>query len=104
MNISPLKDTNLFIDISINMTVFIKNGHFCIIDKLPYEIPEHLAHRGYAVATMLPNDKNEYDKYVALSKFLINMKFLGCQYTNEIREQCKFMDQKISSTPVMKSQ
>ena len=79
------------------MSIFIKNGHFCVVQKNPIEIPEHYMHRGYAIISQKPNTQEECDKYVTLSNYLNNIKFLGCEYTDSINNVCKAMDENMTS-------
>lgn len=78
------------------MSIFIKNGHFCVVQKNPVEIPEHYMHRGYAIISQKPSTQEEFDKYVTLSNYLNNIKFLGCMYEDSINNACKEMEEMIT--------
>lgn len=77
------------------MSICIKHGHFCIVEKNPTEIPEQYTYRCYAITSGYPTTQIEYDKLVNLSNHLVNIKFLGCTYFEEINEECKQMDKNI---------
>lgn len=79
------------------MSVFIKKGHFCIIQKKPHEIQEHFMYRGYSIISQSPSSQEEFDKNNALSNYLVNIKFLGCSYSDQINDKCKVMDHSIFS-------
>lgn len=79
------------------MSIFMKNGHFCVVKKNPVEIPEHYVHRGYAIISQKPTTQEEFDKYESLSNYLNNIKFLGCSYDDSINTACKKMDEAITS-------
>ena len=78
------------------MSIFIKRGHFCVVQKNPTEIQERYMHRGYAVISKYSLTQEEFDKNVLLSNYLNNIKFLGCSYTNPINTLCKDMDNNIT--------
>jgi len=77
------------------MSVFIKNGYFCIINKNQTEIQENYVHRGYAVVSQQPKNQLAFDKYLLLSNYLSNYIFLRCSYTPNINKECKMMNEKI---------
>lgn len=77
------------------MSVFIKKGHFCVIQKNPVEIPEQYVHRGYSIISQYPQNQSEFDKYVNTSNFLNNIKFLGCSYCKKIDDLCIKMEENI---------
>lgn len=79
------------------MSIFMKNGHFCVVQKNPVEIPEQYTHRGYAIISKKPTTQEEFDKYVTLSNYLNNIKFLGCTYVDSINDACKEMDENMTS-------
>lgn len=74
------------------MSVFIKNGSFCVVEKNPNEIYEHYIHRGFAIVSKKPSNQKEFDDYCKLSNYLINIKFLGCKYNDVINRECNAMD------------
>lgn len=78
------------------MSVFIKKGHFCIVQNHTSEIPEKYFFRGYAIISNFPENQKEFDKYENLSNYLNNMKFLGCSYDNKINEDCRQMEAKLN--------
>lgn len=71
--------------------VFIKKGNFCIIEHPENEIPERFIFRGYAIVSQYPDNQKQFDYLSKLSNLLINNKFLGCSYGEEL-------DQKILTT------
>ena len=74
------------------MSVFIKDGFFCVINKNPIEIPEHFSYRGYAIISSKPSNQEEFDKYSKLSNYVINTKFYECNYNNNhIAQDCSNM-------------
>lgn len=77
------------------MSVFIKNGHFCFVQKNPNEISECYIHRGFSIVSKIPTTQQEFDRYELLSNYLGNIKFLGCSYTKKINEDCKNMDENL---------
>lgn len=79
------------------MSVFIKNGFFCIVQRNPNEIQEHFMHRGYAIVSQHPTSQPEFDKNVLLSNYFNNIKFLGCKYGESIHKLCREMASKMLS-------
>ena len=79
------------------MSIFIKNGHFCIVQKNLSEIQERYMYRGYAIVSKQPKTQQEFDKYTLLSNYLSNIKFLGCYYTNSINKLCEELDNNITT-------
>ena len=73
------------------MSVFIKNGNFIKIEINKNEIMERYFYRCYLIANQKPKNKEEYDKYVLLSNYLSNIKFLKCSYNEKIQSQCNEM-------------
>jgi hypothetical protein len=79
----------------INMSIFIKQGHFCIVQKNNIEVQEIYIYRGYAIISQFPKKQEEYDKYQNLSRYLVNIKFLKCYYNEKIEEECKKIDKNL---------
>ena len=82
------------------MSVFIKDGNFCIIPTNLYEIPERNTYRGYAIISQKPTNQNEFDKYYGLSNYLLNIKFLKCVYDDNIKNKCNEMEKNIMKSSV----
>lgn len=79
------------------MSVFVKNRYFCIISKNPSEIMEHFNFRGYAVISAQPKNRSDFDKYIRLSNYLRNIKFLGCSYSDKVNTLCQELECKMYS-------
>ncbi len=77
------------------MSICLKHGHFCFVEKNPAEIPEWFTYRCYAITSGCPKTQSEYDKLINLSNHLINIKFLGCTYSNKINDECAQIDKNI---------
>lgn len=74
------------------MSIFIKNNHFCLVKQNSAEILENFIHRGYAIISQSPKNQDEYNKYVRLSNYLINQKYLGCSYDEKTKADCLEME------------
>ncbi len=70
------------------MSIFIKNGCFCLIEKNPYEVNECYNYRGNIIVSQKPINQKEFDNCVKLSNYISNMKFLGCNYSEQIETEC----------------
>lgn len=66
------------------MSVFLKHGKFCIIEKNPNEILEKFVSRGYFVVSQNITSNTEYDEYVIYSNIFVNMKYDKCGYNATI--------------------
>ena len=73
------------------MSVFMHKRNFCIIQQNPDEIPEYFAYRGYLLVRQQPKTCEEFDEFVRLSNYVINIKFLHCFYSDDINEKCKML-------------
>jgi hypothetical protein len=71
------------------MSIFIKNGCFCLVEKNPNEVNECYIYRGNIIVSNKPSNQKEFDNYSKLSNYICNMKFLGCHYSKEIENECK---------------
>jgi hypothetical protein len=79
------------------MSIFIKKGHFCLVQKNSNEIQEHFVHRGFAIVSKCPTTREEFDKNVLLSNYLSNIKFMGCSYADSVNVLCKEMEKNLAT-------
>lgn len=77
------------------MSMFVKKGYFCIIPHEVSESHERYMTRGYAVISQYPKTFANFQKAIKLSRFVDNIKYLGCIYDKNIHEDCMEMEKKI---------
>lgn len=75
--------------------LFTKDGHFCVVEKEPSEVYERFMLRGYSIVSQKPKKHDEYDKYVLFSRYLSNIKYLGCIFNKSIHDICNTIEKKI---------
>jgi hypothetical protein len=73
------------------MSIFIKNGYFCLVERNQHEVPECYNYRGNLIVNQQPKNQKEFDNYIKLSNYSSNMKFLGCRYSKQIENDCNKM-------------
>lgn len=74
------------------MSVFIKNGFFCIVQQEFAELYEKYMYRGYIIVTQRPCNITSYNNIEKLSRYLCNIKYLSCVYSKNIHELCNVLD------------
>lgn len=82
------------------MSMFIKKGYFCVIPHENSESYEQYMLRGYAVVSQYPKTLANFQKALKLSRFVNNIKYLGCVYDKNTHETCAEMETKIYSSIV----
>lgn len=71
------------------MTLFKKGNYICLVFKDMNESKEYFIERGNFIVSQTPNNDNEYNNAVLFSKIHINVKYLSCNYDNNIMIQLK---------------
>lgn len=77
------------------MSVFMKNGNFCIVQKDESEIPENYFYRGYFIVSNNPQTQKEFDRLTTLSKYSSNIHHNKCEYSNDIHIVCSELESNI---------
>jgi hypothetical protein len=75
--------------------VFIKNGHFCNVSRDNAEVYERYMLRGFAIISNIPKTLDEYKQSVIHSRYLSNIKYLGCSFSKQIHDACEQLEKKI---------
>lgn len=65
------------------MSIFIKDGIYCVIHKDSCEVLEQFIQRCYIILNEHPMTEKEFKKAEILSHIMINQKYLGCKYYNK---------------------
>lgn len=77
------------------MSMFIKKGHFCIVPHEDSESYERYMARGYAIISQYPKTLINFQRIEQLSRYLDNIKYLGCIYNKNIHDECVKLEKRI---------
>lgn len=66
------------------MSIFIKDGYICWLDKEQYEPMEHFMERGNFVVSLKPENINSYNDAANYSRVIINVKYNGAKYNDDV--------------------
>lgn len=77
------------------MSVFVKNGFFCIVNAEQNEVDDHFTHRGYLIVSSKPSSDEELKKISMISMYAKYIKYFGCKYNEQIHTLCKKAEEKI---------
>ena len=77
------------------MSIFIKQGYVCKLEKDINEFDEHFQTRGLFLVSQKPTNQMEYQKAILFSRIYANYKFLGCIYDDQIMNELFIMENKL---------
>lgn len=79
------------------MAFFKKKGYICWIERDDFECNMSFNTRGMFVVSQKPNNRQEYDRAILLSKMYINYKVMGCVYDDKMMEKIVEMEKNLFS-------
>lgn len=75
--------------------IFMKGGYFCNVSKDPAEVYEKFMLRGYSMVSQKPKTIDEHKQCELYSRYLNNIKYLGCVFGKHIRDICNAIEMKM---------
>lgn len=80
------------------MTFFKKDDCICLVERNEGESMEHFIDRGNFIVAQKPQNDKEYELVLKYSYIYTNVKYLHCEYTDDIMTDLKKMEDKIFVT------